>query len=169
MLLVLWRIKRNIITQAWVKTRSGGILGHGGDGIGGKELWLCLPEVQSEPRRGGERDCCRLRTPGVRKRQLFILPLFIFEPLFPFVSKRSNLFNRHVIFGFKLIASISLPYLCDCDHLHGTASGLILWHGGLHGPSRTHTQTKDRFLLQFSTTASNIDLSVLQNGSSGSC
>ena len=32
-----------------VKMPSGGYLAHGGEGIGGKELWLWLSEVQIEP------------------------------------------------------------------------------------------------------------------------
>ena len=41
--------------------RSGGYLGHGGEGIWGKELWLGLSEVQIEVQHGGERDCCRMQ------------------------------------------------------------------------------------------------------------
>ena len=40
------------------ETHGGGYLCHGWEGIGGKALWLWLPEVQIEPRHGGERDCC---------------------------------------------------------------------------------------------------------------
>ena len=45
------------------ETRSGGYLSYGGEGIGGKELWLWLPEVH-EPRHGGERDCCPRLSPA---------------------------------------------------------------------------------------------------------
>ena len=46
----------SLVLQQPVKTGSGGYLGHGREGIGGKELWLRLSEVQVEPRHGGERD-----------------------------------------------------------------------------------------------------------------
>ena len=71
LLLVSWRITRNTITQVCVKllfgennrlrpvlwplwyfhneTCSGGYLGHGWEGIRGKELWLWLPEAQDCP------------------------------------------------------------------------------------------------------------------------
>ena len=39
------------------KAHLGGYLGHGGEGIGGKELQLGLPEVQIETLHGGEREC----------------------------------------------------------------------------------------------------------------
>ena len=51
----------SLVFQQQVKARSGGYLGHGGEGIGGKELRLRLSEVQIVTRHGGERDCCRMR------------------------------------------------------------------------------------------------------------
>ena len=39
-----------LVLPQQVKTRSWGYLGHGGEGIGGKEPWLWLSEVQTEPR-----------------------------------------------------------------------------------------------------------------------
>jgi hypothetical protein len=60
-----------------------GYLSRGWEGIGGKQLWLSLPEVH-EPRHGGERDCCpRLSPQPVTPYVLFdtfwqCYPLFFF-------------------------------------------------------------------------------------------
>ena len=46
----------SLVIPHQVKTRSGGYLGHGREGIGVKELWLRPSEVKSE-------HGCRTRTP----------------------------------------------------------------------------------------------------------
>ena len=45
------------------ETRIGGYLSQGWEWIGGKELWLWLPQ-EHEPRHGGERDCWRRMSPA---------------------------------------------------------------------------------------------------------
>ena len=57
---------RRVLWRLWYfnnETRRGGYLGRGWEGIGGKDLWLWLPEVR-EPRHGGERDCSPRLSPA---------------------------------------------------------------------------------------------------------
>ena len=48
------------------RDHSWGYLSQGLEGIGGKELWLCLPEVH-ELRHGGENDCGPRLSPSVAR------------------------------------------------------------------------------------------------------